>query len=122
MKVAHFVGNAISKIDFFSAFTSFRVRGQPIYQTVFGGLCSIIIIVAFFGLFSQNLFDTLKKQNITYTQNVYADLTLDNTINYTGLMVGISGVDLTVNTGIFNITLWQYTQSISGTTFSQTST
>ena len=72
-----FLKEFINKLDFFYTAEVLRVRSQPDYKTLLGGLTSIAIIVALLVSFYTKIIDTLDKILITSSLDatVYDDPT-----------------------------------------------
>lgn len=67
MTAFDFLQSTILRMDLLSSSASFRVRKQPSYETIFGGIFSLFLMIGFIYVLAiqlQNMFDKLE---ITYT-------------------------------------------------------
>jgi hypothetical protein len=66
--------NTIWRIDLLSASPTFRTRKQPAYETVFGGLLSVIVLGVFYYFLYYEMNLMLNNMTITYSQGVEEDV------------------------------------------------
>ena len=64
MGLKDFVKNTIWRIDLLSSAPTFRVRQQPSYETIFGGILSIVIMGMFYFFLYLQLSEMMKKMTI----------------------------------------------------------
>ena len=69
MKLFRGFKNFIYKSDFFYTTELLRYKKEPEYRTLFGGVLSLIIIIALIATFYNKLIDTLDKVIITSVSN-----------------------------------------------------
>lgn len=62
---------AIKNFDLFSKEVSLRYDGEPEYETLIGGFCSIILIVVFISVFASTLTNTLDRRYINSSVTQY---------------------------------------------------
>ncbi len=60
-----FIKTSILRADLFAAQPSNRVRGEPVFETLFGGILSILLMGSFIGVFFQSILNVLNKVEIT---------------------------------------------------------
>ena len=56
----------IKKFDLFCQQVTFRYNEEPAYESLTGGCMSIILIIAFLGIFATTLLRTFNKEYIDY--------------------------------------------------------
>jgi hypothetical protein len=66
IKLKELIQNTIWRIDLLSAPPTFRVRQQPAYESIFGGIVSIIVLGVFYYFLYLQLSDMFNKLTITY--------------------------------------------------------
>ena len=54
----------VLRADLFSAAATFRIRGEPVYESLCGGFVSIIVIAAFIGIFAQSFINLVSRVEI----------------------------------------------------------
>lgn len=98
MSIKKFIKSTIRKCDLFSQQVTFRYNDEPAYETVTGGCVSIIMIIAFVGIFATTLLRTVEKQYINFNLSKhdesspsYFATTLDKNFLFA---VGLDNIDL----------------------------
>lgn len=112
MGAIDFIQSTILRMDLLSSSPSFRVRKQPSYETIFGGIFSFLLMIGFTYVLAiqlQNMFDKLE---ITYTSGLSDNVSSENSITQLQLAVSIDGVDLSMNTKKFMYFLDQKTREV----------
>ncbi len=69
MRIKKLLKSTIRKCDLFSQQVTFRYNDEPTYETVTGGCISIIMIIAFIGIFATSLLRTVRKEYIVFNQS-----------------------------------------------------
>ena len=67
MGLRDFIRNTIWRMDLLCAPNILRVRGEPDYETICGGIFSLLIMASFIAIFATSLIDVLNKIEITYS-------------------------------------------------------
>lgn len=94
--------NTILRMDMLCAPNILRVRGEPDYETMCGGIFSLVIMAAFGAIFYSSLMNVLNKMEINYHTSFADDTTSEASINSIQFAIGIDDVD-------FSATPWQFT-------------
>ena len=102
-----FVSNSILRMDLLSAPPLLRTRKQPAYETIFGGLLSIVVLGAFYYFLYLQLDMMFNKLTITYSQGVNDNVDSTSTITEFPFAVAIDGVDLVATPKTFLLDLYQ---------------
>ena len=63
MPVLDKLRNTVLRFDVFSSGTTLRINGESNYESVCGGILSIILICAFIGIFAASFIGVLTKSN-----------------------------------------------------------
>ena len=58
------VKGKIKRIDLFSSSANLRVNGEPEYESVCGGLLSLIVIAVFISIFAGQILSVINKEKI----------------------------------------------------------
>lgn len=99
--------NSILRMDLMSSSPTLRVRGQSSYETIFGGLLSLVTMVAAVYFLYLQFVSMFTYQSITYSQGVSDDIDSDSSITSIQFAVSIDGVDLTTTPRKFIYQLYQ---------------
>ena len=70
IKIKELLQNTIWRCDLLSSPPTFRIRQQPVYETVFGGILSIIVLGVFYYFLYLQLSDMLNKLTISYNSGL----------------------------------------------------
>jgi hypothetical protein len=89
--------DSVLRMDLMSASPSFRVRKEPNYETIFGGIFSFLIMAGFSYVLYLQFQQMFSYEQITYSQGLSDDVTSDSSITQIQMAVSIDGVDLTAN-------------------------
>lgn len=117
MGLRQFLRNLVLRMDMLSAEPILRANGESAFETCFGGILSIIIMIAFSIIFYNSFLSVIGKLDISYTQTFDDDPTSSTTINSIMVAIGISGVDLSsAALKKFHVTLNQNNVMPSGPT------
>ena len=65
-----FARNFVLRSDMFAAQSTLRYAGQSSYETIFGGILSIIMVLAFMVIFSTTFYDVLTKINVSSSNDI----------------------------------------------------
>lgn len=60
----------VLRADMFAASASLRFNGETVYETIFGGLLSLAIVIAFAIVFYSSFLDVINKVVITATTDI----------------------------------------------------
>ena len=74
MKVLKKIKKICKTFDFFAHRVSFRYDDEPAYETVSGGVCSIIMIIVFIAIFTGTTVNTLNKVYINSATKLIEDI------------------------------------------------
>ena len=107
MGLKDLVKNTIWRIDLLSAPPTFRTRQQPAYESLFGGIVSIIVLGVFYYFLYVQLSDMFQKLTITYNTGVSDDVSSTSAITSFPMAVSIDGVDLGATPKKFIFFLYQ---------------
>lgn len=107
MGLFSFLNDSILRMDLLSSSPSFRVRKEPNYETIFGGIFSFLMMGGFAYVLYLQFVAMLSYEQITYSQGLADDINSDTTITSLRFAVSIDGVDLTANTKKFIYKLYQ---------------
>ena len=99
--------NGILRMDLLSAKPSFRTRQQTVYETVMGGIMSIIVLAVFYYFLYTQMMTMLNKLSISYNQGVDDNVHSTSAISSFPFAVSIEGVDLSLTPRKFIIELQQ---------------
>jgi len=107
MSIKKFIKSSIKKCDLFSQQVTFRYNDEPAYETVTGGCVSIILIIAFIGIFATTLLRTVEKEYINFNQSKHDEVspsyfatTLDKNFLFA---VGMDNIDVNSGERYFDI-------------------
>ena len=90
-----------------SATPTFRTRKEAKYQTMFGGLLSLIIMGIFTYILYVQLYFMLNDLSITYSEALSEDISSEDTISDIKIAISIDGVDLSLSPKPFSFNLLQ---------------
>ena len=97
----------LKRFDMFSQQVTFRYNDEPAYESLTGGCISLLLIIAFVGIFATTLFRTVEKEYINFNQSRhdeespgYFATTLDKTFMFA---IGLDGIDATHGERYFDI-------------------
>ena len=96
MGIKDLLVNTIWRCDLLSAPPTFRTRQQPVYETVFGGILSLIVLGVFYYFLYLQLSDMLNKLTISYSSGLDDNVSSTSAITSFPIAVSIEGVDLSV--------------------------
>ena len=113
MGLKDLIQNSVWRMDLLSATPTFRTRQQPVYETVFGGLLSIVVLGFFYYFLCLQLHEMLNKLTISFSQGVDDNVSSTSAITSFPFAVAIEGVDLAVSPKKFIFELVQ-TKIIAG--------
>ena len=86
--------NSILRMDLLSAAPTFRTRKQPAYETILGGLLSIMVLGAFYYFLYLQMSDMFNRLTISYNTGLTDNVGSSSAINSFPFAVSIDGVDL----------------------------
>lgn len=92
-----FLESTILRMDLLSSSPTFRVRKQSSYETIFGGLFSLLIMIGFTYVLALQLQDMFDHLSITYSSGISDNVDSTSSISKLQLAVSIEGVDLSVS-------------------------
>jgi hypothetical protein len=75
MKCCKALKELIMKMDLFKTTEYFRYKGEPEYQTLTGGLCSLFIVILFIAVFSSSILTTLSKGKLSWSYDLIQNTT-----------------------------------------------
>lgn len=101
------ITDALYRVDILSTTASFRTRKQPYYETIAGGLFSIIIMGVFIYFLYIHMLDMFQKLDITYTDAEVDEVTSTSSITSFPFAIFINGVDLSALPRKFMVNLHQ---------------
>ena len=101
------IRNAIWRMDLFSTTPTFRTRKEPVYETLFGGIMSLVVLAIFYYFLYTQLAAMLSKLTITFNQGTDDNIHSSSTITQFPIAVAIEGVDLSLAPRKFILQLWQ---------------
>jgi hypothetical protein len=101
MGLRDFAQRTVLRMDLLSTSPSFRVRGQPNYETFCGGIFSLLIMCGFAYVLYLQFVSMFSNLQITYSQGLSDDITSESSITSVRMAVSIDGVDLSANTKKF---------------------
>ena len=78
MGLKDFMHKTVLRMDLFSTSPSFRVRSEPNYETIFGGIFSFLIMGGFGYVLYLQFVSMFNNLQITYNQGIADDITSDN--------------------------------------------
>ena len=82
-------------MDLLCTSPSFRTRGQSNYETTFGGILSLIVMVGFGVIFYSSFIKVINQVNITFSTGTSDDVTSTSGIsNNIHFAIGIDDIDL----------------------------
>lgn len=99
--------DTILRMDLISCSPTFRVRKEPNYETIFGGLLSLVTMIAAGYFMYLQFVDMFTYQQITYSQGISDDVDSDSSITSIQFAVSIDNVDLTASPKKFIYQLYQ---------------
>lgn len=73
--------NSIMRMDLLSAAPTFRTRKQPAYETILGGLLSIMVLGAFYYFLYLQMSDMLNRLTISYNSGLTDNVGSSSVIN-----------------------------------------
>ena len=97
MGLKDLIKNSIWRMDLLSAPPTLRTRQQAAYETIFGGILSIIILGAFYYFLYLQLSDMINKLTISYSAGTDDNVHSTSSITSFPFAVSVEGVDLSVN-------------------------
>ena len=65
------IREVIKSLDFFSARVGLRYDQEYDYQTFYGGLVTIIIIIVFFTIFADTVLNTIDRKDVISKETLY---------------------------------------------------
>ena len=98
----------IKTFDLFAQPVSFRYADEPAYESVTGGICSIIMIAIFVAIFTGTTINTLNKKYITSTTTYSSEINPSfYTVGSDSFMfaIGITGINLNEGERWFDVYL-----------------
>lgn len=101
MGLKDFMHNTVLRMDLLSASPSLRVRNESNYETVCGGLFSLLIMGGFGYVLYLQFVSMFNYQQITYSQGLSDDITSDTSISSIQMAVSIDGIDFSSSTKKF---------------------
>ena len=107
MGFVSFLKNSILRADLFAAPPIFRYKGEPAYETFFGGCLSILLIIGFASIFATSFLNILNKVNVEAIVEIENSPFHEAIINDMWFSVGIEGIDFRDNLKYFTLKLEQ---------------
>lgn len=102
-----FMSKTIMRMDLLSATPTFRTRNESQYETIFGGVLSLMIMIAAFYVMYVQFVDMVNNLQITYSTGISEDIDSSTTVSDIQFAVTIGGVNLAQSPKKFIFQLYQ---------------